>query len=649
MRDVKDLQEANAISDPKMRASQVRRLGKWQQAVIPFLMDASRKDRLDDYRSFSSDKGWTWANNVIAQEIEQLAGVELSKDEVRNAGKRVNEAINKYRDRQIELGNLSETRETAEEFNERLDNKWLKRVMSQGAATDSTTTIDNSVVAAELERDPNDLETFELDTDLILGTRNEQTQDEQIQQAAAASETEGTIASAAGTKISNASTDELGSVFAEKNAKKLDPKQAARVQAAQMRALKNVDTAHKIPKRKKELISLWDEQNLSRGSAVNGEGNNLTELGYLDQPAEVQETWVNGVALALGDRNLDVLPEYFEDVIYAHSDRIEKNNVRVKDNSGKKPSKQSEDVKKLGTASQEKVAEIQAKRKAIREKKKQKAEAVAVEKKRKAQERKDNKNSKLKLKNQKAEIQKAKEARKNEESNSGGKPESQGVVKATSTGDKGATKTGANNDQNRQGDTKKVSRKKQAIVATGNAEGIVTGNSASADTFNDFFRNMLGAKELKRIRKRVFYFETEEQAITAGYNPEGGSAYVGTVRGPKGERITGKPDIIVFILNKIAEGREGSLFMHEVGGHIGLDNILTTTERRGLESKIDNWNAEDYAKYGNESWYNDSLDDVISSKRPAQSPEHLMARYAIRNASNEAYQDDTGKVHLTRF
>ena len=137
-----------------------------------------------------------------------------------------------------------------------------------------------------------------------------------------------------------------------------------------------------------------------------------TELGYLDQPAEVQETWVNGVALALGDRNLDVLPEYFEDVIYAHSDRIEKNNVRVKDNSGKKPSKQSEDVKKLGTASQEKVAEIQAKRKAIREKKKQKAEAVAVEKKRKAQERKDNKNSKLKLKNQKAEIQKAKEARK---------------------------------------------------------------------------------------------------------------------------------------------------------------------------------------------------------------------------------------------
>ena len=639
MREVKDLQEANAIEDPKMRAAQVRRIGKWQQAVIPFLMDAARKDRLDDYRSFSSDKGWTWANNIIAQEIEELAGVELTKDEVRNAGKRVNEAINKYKERQIELGNLSKTRETAEEFNERLDNKWLKKVMSQGAAEDTTSVMDSSRIAAELDLDRNDSESliFEDNPNDVLalgGSRTEQTQTEQLERAAAALDTEGTIASAGGTKINNASTDELGSMFADKNAKKLDPKQAIRVQTAQMRALKNVDTAHKIPKRKKELVSLWDEQNLARGAAINGEGNPLTELGYLDQPAEVQETWVNGVANALANRNLDILPEYFEDIVYAHSGRIKENNKRLKEKNKEKPKTQSADVKKLGNASQEKLIGIQAKRQAIRVKKKQEAQAVAAEKKRKAQERKDNKNAKLKLK----------EAKKNEKSNNGRKPKSKTVVKKTSTRNKGTTETGINNDQSRQGNTTKLSRKKQSIIATGNAEGIVTGNSASADTFDGFFRDMLGVKELKRIKNRIFYFETEEAAIQAGYDPDGGSAYVGTVRGPKGERITGKPDIMVFILDKISEGREGALFMHEVGGHIGLDNILTTNERRGLESKIDNWYAEDYAKYGNESWYNDSLEDVIAAKRPAQSPERLMARYAIRNAANEAYQDDTGKV-----
>ena len=642
MREVQDLIAADAIADPNMRVTQVRRLGKWQQSVIPFLMDMARRDRLDDYRSFSSEKGWVWYNNEIGTAIEEKAGVKLTKKEIRNAGKRVNEAITKYRKRQIELGEISETRETAEEFNERLDNKWLKKILSQDNAVDDTSVMDSSAVAADLDQDPNALETFDVSEPDPINKKGDATWFDDSN-TSSLEKLDSTVASASSSQLRDASTDKDLQEYVERNASKTDPKQAARVQQAQMDALVVVDTAHQNKNNKNRLSTLWNQNNLSRGAAVNGQGNTLTELNYSSQPAEVQAGWVVGVQLAIDNRRLDALPEYFESLVYAHSDRIEANNQRLKDTSvtkikNKLKKSENKNVEKLGTASQTKVAEIQAKRQAVRVQKKQKAEAAVAEKKRKAQERKDNKNAEIKRKNEE------KESAKNEKANSGGKPQSKTVPKETSTSTARNERSGANTNKDGQRSTTKVRKKQQALVATGNAEGIVTGNSASADTFNDFFRNMLGAKELKRISKRVFYFETEEQAIAAGYNPEGGSAYVGTVRGPKGERITGKPDIMVFILNKIAEGREGSLFMHEVGGHIGLDNILTTTERRGLESKIDNWYTEDYAKYGNESWYNDSLDDVISSKRPAQSPEHLMARYAIRNASNEAYQDDTGKV-----
>lgn len=642
MREVQDLIAADAIADPNMRVTQVRRLGKWQQSVIPFLMDVARRDRLDDYRSFSSEKGWVWYNNAIGVAIEEKAGVKLTKKEITNAGKRVNEAITKYRKRQIALGETSETRETAEEFNERLDNKWLKKILAQDTV-DDTSVIDSSAVAADLDQDPNALETFDVSEPDAINKKGDATWFDDSD-TSSLEKLDSTVSSASSSQLRDASTDKDLQEYVERNASKTDPKQAARVQQAQMDALIVVDTAHQNKSTKNRLSTLWNQNNLSRGAAVSGQGTPLTELNYASQPAEVQAGWVVGVQLAIDKRRLDMLPEYFEALVYAHSDRIETNNQRLKDTSvvkikNKLKKSENKNVTKLGTASQTKVAEIQAKRQAVRVKKKQEAEVVAAEKKRKAQERKDDKNANLKkLKKQKAENQ------KNEDTNSGGKPQSETVPKETSTSTAGNERSGANTNKDGQRSASKVRKKQQAIVATGNAEGTVTGNSAKEETFNDFFRNMLGVKELKRIRNRVFYFETEEAAIAAGYNPEGGSAYVGTLRGPKGERIAGSPDIIVFILDKISEGREGALFMHEVGGHIGLDNILTTTERRGLESKIDNWYAEDYAKYGNESWYNDSLEDVIAAKRPAQSQDHLIARYAIRNASNEAYQDDTGKI-----
>ena len=331
MREVQDLIAADAIADPNMRVTQVRRLGKWQQSVIPFLMDVARRDRLDDYRSFSSEKGWVWYNNAIGVAIEEKAGVKLTKKEITNAGKRVNEAITKYRKRQIALGETSETRETAEEFNERLDNKWLKKILAQDTV-DDTSVMDSSAVAADLDQDPNALETFDVSEPDAINKKGDATWFDDSD-TSSLEKLDSTVSSASSSQLRDASTDKDLQEYVERNASKTDPKQAARVQQAQMDALIVVDTAHQNKSTKNRLSTLWNQNNLSRGAAVSGQGTPLTELNYASQPAEVQAGWVVGVQLAIDKRRLDMLPEYFEAIVYAHSDRIETNNQRLKDTS----------------------------------------------------------------------------------------------------------------------------------------------------------------------------------------------------------------------------------------------------------------------------------------------------------------------------
>ncbi len=641
MREVKDLVEADAIADPNMRVTQPRRLGKWQQAVIPFLMDAARRGTLDDYRSFSTDKGWQWFNNSIAEAIEAKAGVKLSESEIRNAGKRVNDAINAYKDKQIELGKLSKTRETAEEFNERLDNKWLKKVLSQGEARDTSTVADNSVIAAQLEQDPNDAETFDLDTETLVseGGFDERTQDQQIRDAAA---TDATVASAGGSQVSDATTDKDLEDFVNRNANKADPKQVARVQQAQMDSLKAVDTAHQDTNFKKKLSSLWDQNNLERGAVVNGQGNKLTELSYLKQPAEVQDGWIVGVQLALDNRRLDTLPEYFESLVYAHSDRIEANIKRSKTNI--KPKKKSDNVRTLGKASQEKVAEIQARGKAVRLARKEKQEAAAAEKKRKAQERKDAKNAKIKAKRLKEEIaknkaeRKAKEAKENEKTDSSRKPEGKTIPKkpsASSTRKKGS---GTSADQDGRRSVKKVRKIQKSSFDRIDPE------TTSRELIDNLFKTLLG-KSYKKVKKRIIYYETEGEAYSAGWGTreemEKTSAFVSKTRGEKGERVAGEPDVMVFILENIPKGQEASIFMHEVGGHIGLQNILNLKEQKALEKKIDTLYEQDVALNGNNVSYFSGTNFLESG---AQSKEHFIARHAVKRALAQPYQDKDGRV-----
>ncbi len=114
-------------------------------------------------------------------------------------------------------------------------------------------------------------------------------------------------------------------------------------------------------------------------------------------------------------------------------------------------------------------------------------------------------------------------------------------------------------------------------------------NEEKKGTLETMFRRLLGEKGYKKIRKRVYFFKDAAEAKKVmdenlGYEHTIGRevAYVQKWR----PRTSGQPDVIVFILNRVALGKEVSTFMHEVGGHIGLDNILNKKEREALHKKI---------------------------------------------------------------
>lgn len=179
-------------------------------------------------------------------------------------------------------------------------------------------------------------------------------------------------------------------------------------------------------------------------------------------------------------------------------------------------------------------------------------------------------------------------------------------------------------------------------------------NEEKKETLETMFRRLLGEKGYRKIRKRVYFFANAKEAkrvMDKEYNYDHTigreSAYVQKWR----PRIAGQPDTIVFILNRVALGKEVSTFMHEVGGHIGLDNILNKKEREALQNKIRQWHIEDKAKYGNEEFYDLSLNEILNASdgviadnpwgQLADSTEHLIARYAIRHAMSEGYIDKT--------
>ena len=192
-------------------------------------------------------------------------------------------------------------------------------------------------------------------------------------------------------------------------------------------------------------------------------------------------------------------------------------------------------------------------------------------------------------------------------------------------------------------------------LAPKNLEVLYGDNAEKKETLENMFRRLLGDKGYKKIRNRVYYFKTPQEADRVMKEEFGASQEdIGSeVAFVQKWNIAGQPDIIVFILGRMPLGSEARTFVHEVGGHVGFDNILTTEERAVLQQEIEFWFKEDREKYGNEPYYNLKIEELmelvdngtVTIESVAESTEHLMARYAVRKAHGKGYiNKETGKI-----
>ena len=112
--------------------------------------------------------------------------------------------------------------------------------------------------------------------------------------------------------------------------------------------------------------------------------------------------------------------------------------------------------------------------------------------------------------------------------------------------------------------------------------GSSKGDKATQSTFEGMFKKLLGAKAYKRMAHRVHYYANAE-AAAKDLNMDMPKGVKGGVLLLDGEKH------IVFITDAIDTGTEMSLFMHEVGGHIGMASIMNEDEMADLAEKISGW------------------------------------------------------------
>ena len=175
-------------------------------------------------------------------------------------------------------------------------------------------------------------------------------------------------------------------------------------------------------------------------------------------------------------------------------------------------------------------------------------------------------------------------------------------------------------------------------------KGLRESRARSKERFETLFRKLLGQKGYDDIKNRVLFYDTYDDMWHAGWKGkelEQAAAFV--VPGSIGT------EKMVFILDKIPEGDELQIFLHEVGAHVGLEGILSPEGVKTLAANIEKLYQEDLAKYGNEDFYMDDLATALQREEliggnMGDSQAHFMARYAVRRAIDPSYNDDTGTV-----
>ena len=127
---------------------------------------------------------------------------------------------------------------------------------------------------------------------------------------------------------------------------------------------------------------------------------------------------------------------------------------------------------------------------------------------------------------------------------------------------------------------------------------------------------------------RIHVFETEAEALQAIENGDVPSTDIERLKEAKPygwvmENDNGEPHAH-FILDRVSAGREKSAFLHEVGSHVGIDNIIPEADRKDLASQIKKWS--------------DQGDDTLESQIARRAVARVLAARAV---DNKAMQDDS--------
>lgn len=184
---------------------------------------------------------------------------------------------------------------------------------------------------------------------------------------------------------------------------------------------------------------------------------------------------------------------------------------------------------------------------------------------------------------------------------------------------------------------------------------------ATRKSIENMFRNLVGQKVYNRVAPRVTVFDTvaeAEKALNKDMKDTRGSVLVqvgvgsdvdiNQMDGVSNYRERGKSrenDKMYFVLENITKGDELAVFMHEIGSHIGLDNILSPSEQTALVAKIRSWANErmNPNKYIEQEAAKRAIDKVAFLKNEGR----LTKDFAVNPQSQIATRDSTNEAQET--
>ena len=594
---------------------------------------------------------FTWYNKIIAEELKEL-GVKNADELItdRAASKRIWDAITGYRERQRKFGE-SEQKEKA--LYDKLapkgkDTPALRKENKKRFAAGRPPLVSRNFREA--------VETFLERTGEKIGSEISNTAtisqiepDTGLQQSAPASEDEDVelkeeikedatdersiISTAAGSQTETFDLEQNEKEYVAKKAKEDSPEQLQRKVVLQKDLIKTVEKANANEKFLKSLKTEWTKQN--KGDAKKGE---TVYLPYDQQPIEIQASWIWSVNVANSDRSRRqfLLASEFADTITAHSNTIkvigdkpyektdsipevksaelaEEKRKASKRKSGRRTTddkRTAADAEKVLSKELEKVG-----RKKLTDR--QRANAIKKLKARPIVERKGDKyvNIPLALKrhidslddsraiweySDNELVLQAKIAVVNMQENMLDKNRWT-RLKGSDLNKFKSLKEFINKYQEKKGgdvpDEKKLPKNLDPGVIYSVIAELADDDAPKVEQVASMFRTLVGEKSYQALLKdgKIKYYDTSADALDA-YNAanklqlkegrlDNTGAFVATEK-------DGSLDSIAFILSNMSKDSMKPVFMHEVGGHIGLQSILGEVGMRTLAKEIRRWFGE---------------------------------------------------------